>query len=100
MGKTESSSDSEEEYKDEQYHPHNIEKKGDKLSNDLVFNAFDRHKKKHTHWIFQDDDIRTIPHSRARSKLSMNNVSATECNTMSDSHILFKSILEGELENR
>ena len=29
---------------------------------------------------------------------TMNNVTETECNTMSDSHILFKSIPEGELE--
>ena len=94
----ESSSESEEEYEDEQDQSHAIEKKGDKVSNNLYFYACDRHKKKHIHWIFQYDEIRTTPYSRDRSMSSMNNVNATEWNTMSASQILFKSMPEGELE--
>ena len=95
MEKTDSSSESEEE--DEHDPPLGIENKGDKVSNDLDFYAWDRHKKKHIHWIFQDYAISTTPYSRARSKISMNNLSSTEWNTMSASQILFKSIPEGEL---
>ena len=90
---------SEEEDEDEQDQPQVIEKKGDKFSNDLDFYAWDRHKKKHINWVLQDYDIRKTPYSRAMYKRSMNNVIATEWNTMSDSHILFKSIPEGELKN-
>ena len=74
-----------------------IENKGNKVSNDLDFCDCYRHKKKHIHWVFQDDDKRETPYSRARSKPYMNNVTATECNNMSTSHILFGSMHEGEL---
>ena len=72
-----SPSESEEEDEDEQDQPQEIENKCDKVFNDLDFYAWYRHKKKHIHWIFQDDEIRKTPHSRARSKPSMNNVSET-----------------------
>ena len=71
---------------------------GDEVSNDLDFNAWDRNNKNHIQWVFQDDKIRKIPYSRARSKPSMNNFTATEWNTMSASQILFKYMPEGELE--
>ena len=90
MKKTDWSSDSKEEDGDEQYQPHGIEKKGDKVSNDLGSYSWYRQKKKHIHWIFQDDEIRTTPYSRARSKPSMNNVSATEWNSIPALQILFK----------
>ena len=60
--------------------------------------AWDMHNKNHIHWIFQDDDIGTTPYSRARSNTSTDNISATELNTMSYSHILFKSTPEGEFK--
>ena len=97
MGKIDSSSESEEEDYDEQEQPYRIEKKGDKVSNDLDFYAWDRHNKKHIHWIYQYDEIRTTPYSRARSNPHRNNVSATEWNTMSASYILFNSVPEGGL---
>ena len=97
MEKTESSSESEKEDEDEQDHPQVIEKKVDKNSNNLDFYAWDRHEKKHNHYVFQDDDIMTTPYSIARSKPSMNNINATEWNTISDSHVLSKSMPEVEL---
>ena len=51
--KIESSSESEEEYEDEQDQPHGIENTGDKVSNDSDFYAWYRHKKKHILCIFQ-----------------------------------------------
>ena len=75
--KTESSSESEEEDEDEQNQPHRIERKGDKSFNDLNIYAWDRHKKKHIHWNFQDDKISKTPYSRSSSKPSMNNINAT-----------------------
>ena len=77
MKKTESSSESEEEDEDKQDHPQGRENKGDKVSNNLDFYAWDRHKKKQIHWIFQNDEKRKTPYSRSRPKTSMNNVSAT-----------------------
>ena len=96
MKKIESSSESEEEYEDEQDQPHRIENKGDKFSNNLDFYAWDRHKKNHIHWIFNDDEIRKTPYSGASSNPSENNVRATEWNTMSASQILSKSMPEGK----
>ena len=46
--------ESEEEDGDEKYQPQGIEKKGDIVSNYLDFYAWDRHKKKHIPWVFQD----------------------------------------------
>ena len=57
-----SPSESEEEDEDEQDQPQEIENKCDKVFNDLDFYAWYRHKKKHIHWIFQDDEIRTTPY--------------------------------------
>ena len=71
-------SDSEDEDEDELGHPQRIEKKGDKVYNDLYFYAWDRKRKNQNHCIFQDNKIRIVPYSRASSKPSMNNVSATE----------------------
>ena len=77
---------------------HKQEKRSDKVSNDLYFYAWDRHKEKNIYWVFQDDEIRTTTYSRARSMPSMKNVTATEWITMYASHILFKSMPAGELE--
>ena len=95
--KKESSSEPEEEDEYEQDQPQGIEKKGDKVSNDLDFYAWDRHKKKNINGIFQDDEIRKTPYSRARSNPSMKNVSATEWNTIYASQMLSKSMPRGEL---
>ena len=77
MKKTESSSESEEEDEDKQDHPQGRENKGDKVSNNLDFYAWDRHKKKHIHWVFWDDKKSTTTYSRDRYKPSMKSVSAT-----------------------
>ena len=75
-----------------------IENKGDKVSNVLDFYDWGRHKRKQNHWVVQDYEVSKIPYSRARSKPSMNKVTATEWNTISSSQILFKSVPEGDLE--
>ena len=66
------------EDEDEQDKPQVIEKMGDKVSNNLDFYAWNRHKKKHIHWVFQDDDIRTTTYSRSRYKTFMKNFASTE----------------------
>ena len=88
---------SEEDDEDEQDQPQVIEKKGDEVSNDLDFYAWDSHKKRRIHWIFQDYEIRTTPYSRSSSKPPMNNVSSIEWNTISASHLLFKYMHEWKL---
>eukprot|EP00957_Ditylum_brightwellii_P175582 13368880-Ditylum_brightwellii.AAC.1 len=60
------------------------EKKGNRVSTEKDFYTWDRHTKTHNHWMVQDDKTRSMPYARAHTQPSINSITVTKWESISD----------------